>query len=195
MDMDEYHPKATRTLFVGNLEKDTAVQDLTDKFSDFGEIIVSKTVIWIVEIFKIFKIFFLYFHLFHCILRTWYNLGFFWFLLGIVGFYFTIMLLYSLYCGWFLISVSFGHEIIVTVKFQNISDGVGWGDNLDKYDEQENITVLNVLIWFSSVMMKVMSNESMYIPNFNFIKCHFYWCKVFWYEMELTVRGESTPRT
>lgn len=40
-DMDEYHPKATRTLFVGNLEKDTTVQDLLDKFSVFGEIIVS----------------------------------------------------------------------------------------------------------------------------------------------------------
>ncbi|XP_025083037.1 protein split ends-like isoform X2 [Pomacea canaliculata] len=38
-DMDEYHPKATRTLFVGNLEKDTTVQDLLDKFSVFGEII------------------------------------------------------------------------------------------------------------------------------------------------------------
>ncbi|KAK7481424.1 hypothetical protein BaRGS_00027380 [Batillaria attramentaria] len=32
MDMDEFHPKATRTLFIGNLEKDTSVQDLLDKF-------------------------------------------------------------------------------------------------------------------------------------------------------------------
>ena len=40
-DLDEYHPKSTRTLFVGNLEKDTTVQDLLSKFSTFGEVIVS----------------------------------------------------------------------------------------------------------------------------------------------------------
>ena len=39
--MDEYHQKSTRTLFVGNLEKETTTQDLMDKFRQFGEIIVS----------------------------------------------------------------------------------------------------------------------------------------------------------
>ncbi|GFS07222.1 protein split ends, partial [Elysia marginata] len=37
--MDEYHQKSTRTLFVGNLEKETTTQDLIDKFRQFGEII------------------------------------------------------------------------------------------------------------------------------------------------------------
>ncbi|GFO42532.1 msx2-interacting protein [Plakobranchus ocellatus] len=37
--MDEYHLKSTRTLFVGNLEKETTTQDLMDKFKQFGEII------------------------------------------------------------------------------------------------------------------------------------------------------------
>ena len=40
-DLDEFHPKSTRTLFVGNLEKDTTVQDLIGKFSPFGDVIVS----------------------------------------------------------------------------------------------------------------------------------------------------------
>lgn len=40
-DLDEYHPKATRTLFIGNLEKDVSVTDLRNTFSKFGEIIVS----------------------------------------------------------------------------------------------------------------------------------------------------------
>ena len=39
--MDEYHVKSTRTLFVGNLEKDTTKQDLIDKFKEYGKIIVS----------------------------------------------------------------------------------------------------------------------------------------------------------
>ncbi|KAK6176222.1 hypothetical protein SNE40_014546 [Patella caerulea] len=38
-ELDEYHPKSTRTLFVGNLEKDTSIQELVDKFKPFGEII------------------------------------------------------------------------------------------------------------------------------------------------------------
>lgn len=39
--LDEYHVKSTRTLFVGNLEKETTQQDLIDKFQQYGEIIVS----------------------------------------------------------------------------------------------------------------------------------------------------------
>lgn len=39
--MDEYHVKSTRTLFVGNLEKETTMQDLQEKFKQFGDIIVS----------------------------------------------------------------------------------------------------------------------------------------------------------
>ncbi|XP_059158744.1 uncharacterized protein LOC131942822 isoform X2 [Physella acuta] len=37
--LDEYHVKSTRTLFVGNLEKETTTQDLIEKFKAFGEII------------------------------------------------------------------------------------------------------------------------------------------------------------
>lgn len=42
-ELDEYHPKATRTLFVGNLEKDTTVSDLVEIFKEYGEVIVSFT--------------------------------------------------------------------------------------------------------------------------------------------------------
>lgn len=52
-DLDEFHPKSTRTLFVGNLEKDTTVQDLIGKFSPFGDVIVST------------------FHLFFNYINTW----------------------------------------------------------------------------------------------------------------------------
>ncbi|KAL4703529.1 hypothetical protein ACJJTC_010149 [Scirpophaga incertulas] len=38
-DIDEYHPKATRTLFIGNLEKDVSQQLLREKFEEFGQII------------------------------------------------------------------------------------------------------------------------------------------------------------
>ncbi|CAG2122226.1 unnamed protein product, partial [Medioppia subpectinata] len=38
-ELDEHHPKATRTLFVGNLEKDVSTSDLKDHFEQFGEII------------------------------------------------------------------------------------------------------------------------------------------------------------
>lgn len=38
-DIDEYHPKATRTLFIGNLEKDVTQQQLREKFKHFGRII------------------------------------------------------------------------------------------------------------------------------------------------------------
>lgn len=38
--IDEFHPKATRTLFIGNLEKSTAYHDLLNIFQRFGEIVV-----------------------------------------------------------------------------------------------------------------------------------------------------------
>ncbi|XP_068097749.1 msx2-interacting protein isoform X2 [Hyperolius riggenbachi] len=37
--IDEYHPKATRTLFIGNLEKTTTHVDLQNVFQRFGEIV------------------------------------------------------------------------------------------------------------------------------------------------------------
>ena len=39
--LDEYHPKATRTLFIGNLDKDVKQTELRKAFEKFGEIIVS----------------------------------------------------------------------------------------------------------------------------------------------------------
>lgn len=38
-EMDEYHPKSTRTLFIGNLEKDITSSELRKHFDCFGEII------------------------------------------------------------------------------------------------------------------------------------------------------------
>jgi RNA recognition motif-containing protein len=38
--IDEFHPKATRTLFIGNLEKTTTYHDLRNVFQRFGEIVV-----------------------------------------------------------------------------------------------------------------------------------------------------------
>ncbi|XP_066153414.1 protein split ends isoform X3 [Euwallacea fornicatus] len=38
-EVDEYNPKATRTLFIGNLEKDVTASDLREHFEQFGEII------------------------------------------------------------------------------------------------------------------------------------------------------------
>nr|XP_022339400.1 msx2-interacting protein-like isoform X3 [Crassostrea virginica] len=38
-ELDEHHPKATRTLFVGNLEKDISNQELRERFLKFGEIL------------------------------------------------------------------------------------------------------------------------------------------------------------
>lgn len=38
-ELDEFHPKATRTLFIGNLEKDVTASDLRKHFDQFGEII------------------------------------------------------------------------------------------------------------------------------------------------------------
>jgi RNA recognition motif-containing protein len=40
-ELDEFHPKATRTLFIGNLEKDVTPSELRKHFEQFGEIIVS----------------------------------------------------------------------------------------------------------------------------------------------------------
>lgn len=40
-ELDEHHPKATRTLFVGNLEKEITMEELKVMFSKFGEILVS----------------------------------------------------------------------------------------------------------------------------------------------------------
>ncbi|KAL4648368.1 msx2-interacting protein-like [Arapaima gigas] len=37
--IDEFHPKATRTLFIGNLEKTTSYHDLLTVFQRFGEIV------------------------------------------------------------------------------------------------------------------------------------------------------------
>uniref|UniRef100_A0A4X2JPY9 Spen family transcriptional repressor n=1 Tax=Vombatus ursinus TaxID=29139 RepID=A0A4X2JPY9_VOMUR len=37
--IDEFHPKATRTLFIGNLEKTTTYHDLRNIFQRFGEIV------------------------------------------------------------------------------------------------------------------------------------------------------------
>ncbi|XP_041860815.1 msx2-interacting protein [Melanotaenia boesemani] len=37
--IDEFHPKATRTLFIGNLEKTTSYHDLLNVFQRFGEIV------------------------------------------------------------------------------------------------------------------------------------------------------------
>ena len=39
-ELDEYHPKATRTLFVGNLEKDIMSEELREIFNAYGEILV-----------------------------------------------------------------------------------------------------------------------------------------------------------
>ncbi|XP_039448516.1 protein split ends isoform X2 [Culex pipiens pallens] len=38
-ELDEYHPKSTRTLFIGNLEKDITAGELRKHFDCFGEII------------------------------------------------------------------------------------------------------------------------------------------------------------
>jgi hypothetical protein len=40
-ELDEFHPKATRTLFIGNLEKDVTASELRKHFEQFGKIIVS----------------------------------------------------------------------------------------------------------------------------------------------------------
>jgi RNA recognition motif-containing protein len=42
-ELDEYHHKATRTLFVGNLELDIDKQQLRSIFQKYGFIVVRKT--------------------------------------------------------------------------------------------------------------------------------------------------------
>lgn len=42
-EQDEFHPKATRTLFIGNLDKDITTQEIRKHFDQFGEIIVSSS--------------------------------------------------------------------------------------------------------------------------------------------------------
>ena len=42
-ELDEYHPKATKTLFVGNLDKEIDNDVLRDIFQEYGEILVSLT--------------------------------------------------------------------------------------------------------------------------------------------------------
>lgn len=44
-DLDEYHHKATRTLFVGNLTKDSTKEELKSYFRHYGEILVNAHVI------------------------------------------------------------------------------------------------------------------------------------------------------
>ena len=40
-DLDEFHHKATRTLFIGNLDKAVTKDMLRDAFNKFGHIVVS----------------------------------------------------------------------------------------------------------------------------------------------------------
>ena len=40
-DLDEFHHKATRTLFIGNLDKTVTKDVLRDTFNKFGHIVVS----------------------------------------------------------------------------------------------------------------------------------------------------------
>ena len=39
VEQDEYHHKSTRTLFIGNLEKDVTASDLRKKFHQYGQIL------------------------------------------------------------------------------------------------------------------------------------------------------------
>lgn len=48
VEVDEYHPRATRTLFIGNLEKDVTIEDLKKHFEQFGDIIVSMLDFWLI---------------------------------------------------------------------------------------------------------------------------------------------------
>lgn len=39
--LDEHSPKATRTLFLGNLEKEITIEELKERLEKYGEILVS----------------------------------------------------------------------------------------------------------------------------------------------------------
>lgn len=41
--LDEHSPKATRTLFLGNLDKEITIEELKEKLEKYGEILVSIT--------------------------------------------------------------------------------------------------------------------------------------------------------
>lgn len=49
-ELDEHHPKATRTLFVGNLEKEVTTSELKAHFDQFGEIIVCYALVFIFSV-------------------------------------------------------------------------------------------------------------------------------------------------
>ena len=44
-ELDEYHHKATRTLFIGNLDVNVAKEELRKFFSSYGHIIVSRLIL------------------------------------------------------------------------------------------------------------------------------------------------------
>lgn len=39
--LDEHSPKATRTLFLGNLDKEISIEELKERLEKYGEILVS----------------------------------------------------------------------------------------------------------------------------------------------------------
>ena len=43
-ELDEFHPRATRTLFVGNLDRTITREELKEAFQKFGDIVVSTAV-------------------------------------------------------------------------------------------------------------------------------------------------------
>jgi len=47
-DVDEFHSKATRTLFIGNLNSNTIAADLRKNFETFGEIIVRQYIFFLI---------------------------------------------------------------------------------------------------------------------------------------------------
>jgi len=52
--VDEFHSKATRTLFIGNLNSNTIAADLRKHFETFGEIIVREYIFFFINLRKIF---------------------------------------------------------------------------------------------------------------------------------------------
>lgn len=43
--LDEHSPKATRTLFLGNLDKEISIEELKEKLEKYGDILVSTEII------------------------------------------------------------------------------------------------------------------------------------------------------